>query len=86
MAGRCARQPRQPGLARLTNPVTGGPGVRVRFLDADSARRAECFPHGRSQPATPEASAMMWGFRAAGDVGRELVDVSDCCRCQRLAG
>jgi len=38
-------------LAQMTNPVTGGPGVRVRFLDADGA---ELFAEDR------RSTALVW--------------------------
>ncbi|GAA5154234.1 MULTISPECIES: beta-glucosidase family protein [Amycolatopsis] len=52
-------------LARLTNPVTGEPGVRVRFLDADGG---EVFAEDRF------STDLIWfGTSAAGAVTLEIV-------------
>jgi beta-glucosidase len=47
-------------LAQLTNPVTGGPGLRVRFLDADGT---ELFTEDR------RSSALVW-FGGDAPIGR----------------
>ncbi len=47
-------------LAQMTNPVTGGPGLRARFLDADGA---ELFAEDR------RSSALVW-FGGDAPIGR----------------
>lgn len=50
-------------LAQMTNPVTGGPGLRVRFLDSDGT---ELFTEDR------HSSALVW-FGGDAPVGRSAV-------------